>query len=59
MTNGRKKTRCKKKKIKKHLEVLELLNDEQRRKQRSNEREDVQTQNCFVSGKSSNEKLSN
>ena len=32
----------------KNLEVLDLLNDEQKKKQRSDEREDVKTQNCFV-----------
>ena len=31
------KTRCKKKENKKNLEVLELLNDEKRREQRSDE----------------------
>ena len=34
-------------KNKKNLEVLELLNDERRREQRSNE-EKAKTQNCFM-----------
>ena len=46
LTNGR-KTRCKKRRNKKNLEVLELLNDEKRRKQRSDE-EKIKTQNCFM-----------
>ena len=50
MTNGQ-KTRCKKKEKLKILEVLELLNDKQIRKQRSDEIEDVKTQKCFVSDK--------
>ena len=40
-----------KRKNQKKLEVLELLNDEQRKKQRSDDREDVKTQNCFVCDK--------
>ena len=50
MTNGR-KTRCKKKENWKNLKVLELLNDEQSRKQENDEREDVKTQNSFVCDK--------
>ena len=59
MTNGR-KTRCEKKEKQKNLEVLELLNDEKKRKQRSDEREEVKTQNCFICvTKNPSEKLSN
>ena len=46
MTNGRKK-RCKKRRNKKNLEVLELLNDEKGRKERS-DGEKVKAQNCFM-----------
>ena len=31
-----------------NLEVLELLNDERRRRQRTDEKEDAKTQNCSV-----------
>ena len=41
------RTRGKKRQNLKNLEVLELLNDEKRRKQKSDE-EKVKTQNCFM-----------
>ena len=44
----RPKNKMQKEKNYKNLEVLELLNDEQRKKQRSDEREDVNTQFCFI-----------
>ena len=47
MTNGR-KTRCKKRQKNKNLEVLELLNDEKRRKQRSDEAK-TETKNILSS----------
>ena len=49
----------KKKEIKKNLEVLELLNDKKRRKQRSDEEKESETQKCFMCVKNSSEKPSN
>ena len=43
----------------KEFRNLELLNDEQRRKQRSNEKEDGEIQNCSMWDKNSNEKQCN